>query len=79
MCNLAGCATGCRLRNRTPGYATGRPDVLPESLPILLLNRETMPHGRLCNCNQRDFSSYRYSGGNINNKVHHQLQTVGES
>ena len=33
MRNLAGCATGFRLCNRTPGCITGRPDVLPESLP----------------------------------------------
>ena len=58
MRNLAGCATGCRLRNRTPGCTTGRPDVLPESLPIPLLNRATMPHSRLCN--QPDFST-KYS------------------
>ena len=31
MRNLAGCATRCRLRNRTPSCTTGRPDVLPES------------------------------------------------
>ena len=56
MRNLAGCATGFRLRNRTPGCTTGRPDVLPEPLSILLLNRANMLHSRLCN--QRDFSSH---------------------
>ena len=39
MRNSSGCVTGFRLSNRTPSCTTGRPDVLPESLPILLLNR----------------------------------------
>ena len=43
MRNPPGCVTGCRLHNRTPSCATGRPDVLPESLPILLLNRVDSP------------------------------------
>ena len=43
MRNPPGYVTGCRLHNRTPSCATGRPDVLPESLPILLLNRVDSP------------------------------------
>ena len=43
MRNPPGCVTGCRLHNRTPSCATGRPDVLPEYLPILLLNRVDSP------------------------------------
>ena len=39
MRNSPGCVTGRRLGNRTPSCTTGCPDVLPESLPILLLNR----------------------------------------
>ena len=64
MRNPPGCITGCRLRNRTPSCATGRPDVLPESLPTRLcngvgestrlLNRATTLHSPLCN--RGDFS-----------------------
>ena len=43
MRNPPGCVTGCRLHNRTLSCATGHPDVLPESLPILLLNRVDSP------------------------------------
>ena len=43
MRNPPGCVTGCRLHNRTPSCATGHPDVLPESLSILLLNRVDSP------------------------------------
>ena len=45
MCNLAG-----RLRNWTPSCTTGRPDVLPESLPILLLNRATIYVRHIASC-----------------------------
>ena len=37
-----GCVTA-RLHNLTPSGTIGRPDVLPESLPILLLNRVDLP------------------------------------
>ena len=43
MRNPPSCVTGCRLHNRTPSCATGRLDVLLESLPILLLNRVDSP------------------------------------
>ena len=43
MRNPPGCVTRCRLHNRAPSCATGRSDVLPESLPILLLNRIDSP------------------------------------
>ena len=39
--NLAGCVTGFRLRNGMSGYAIGRPDGMPESSPVRLLNRLT--------------------------------------
>ena len=39
--NLAGCVTGFRLRNGIPGYAISRPDGIPESSPVRLLNRLT--------------------------------------
>ena len=41
--NLPGCVTGFRLCNRLSGYATGRPDRVPESPPIRLLNRVAKP------------------------------------
>ena len=56
MSNLAGCVTGFWLRNWMPSCTTGHPDVLPESLPILLINQATTPHRRLCN--RWDFSSH---------------------
>ena len=58
MRNPPGCVTGCRLHNRTPSCAIGRPHVLPESLPILLLNQIDSPtrlndslHHIACFCN----------------------------
>ena len=43
MHNPPGYITGCQLHNRIPSCTTGRPDVLPESLPILLLNQVDLP------------------------------------